>query len=234
MGLEARVRAPPQFYKRFAAPSRLKMSLLAFVAKVVAISSSGALSPGPLTAATFASGAERGWKAGALVALGHAIVEFPLIALIAVGAVSLASLNQVLLSAAGGLTLLIFGLILLADVVKGPKQASSPLKAPPLVIGVSLSALNPWFIAWWALIGGVLAVEAYELMGILGIPLLFASHVWLDFAWLALISHAGKKGRELTGRLGYRILMALIAVAMFVFAADFLTSAATGSRLFNF
>lgn len=209
------------------------MRLLAFVAKVVAISSSGALSPGPLTAATFASGTEKGWKAGALVALGHALVELPLMVLIAVGAVSLASLNQTLLSAAGGLTLLAFGLILVADIMRGPKRASSPLKAPPLLIGISLSALNPWFIAWWMLIGGVLAVEAYELVGILGIPLLFASHIWLDFAWLALVSHAGKKGRELTGGLGYRLLMALVAAAMFAFAADLLLFSATGARLIN-
>lgn len=207
------------------------MQLLAFVAKVVAISSSGALSPGPLTAATFASGAEKGWRAGALVALGHAIVELPLIALVAVGAVSLASLSQALLSAAGGLTLLVFGLILVADIVKGPRQASSPLKASPLLIGVSLSALNPWFIAWWVLIGGVLAVEAYELVGILGIPLLFASHIWLDFAWLALVSHAGKKGREVTGGLGYRLLMASVAAAMFAFAADLLFFSVTGTKL---
>lgn len=168
------------------------------------------------------------------MALGHAVVELPLITLIALGAISLASLNQRAVAVAGGLTLLVFGSLLLIDAARGPRPTTSSIRSSPLVIGISLSALNPWFIAWWALIGGTLAIEAYELMGVLGIPFLFASHIWLDFAWLSLVSHAGKKGLELTGRLGYRILMALIAVVMFVFAADFLMFAATGSRHFNF
>ncbi|RLF13604.1 MAG: lysine transporter LysE, partial [Thermoprotei archaeon] len=40
------------------------MQLLFFLAKVSLISSSGALAPGPLTAATAALGVKRGWRGG--------------------------------------------------------------------------------------------------------------------------------------------------------------------------
>ena len=58
---------------------------LGFFAKVVLVTSSGALSPGPLTASTVAAGTQKGWKAGFWVSVGHTIVEFPLVFLIAVG-----------------------------------------------------------------------------------------------------------------------------------------------------
>ncbi|MCD6514629.1 MAG: LysE family transporter, partial [Candidatus Odinarchaeota archaeon] len=58
---------------------------IAFVFKVVSVTSSGVLSPGPLTASTVAVGTKDGARAGLLVSIGHTIVEFPLVILIAFG-----------------------------------------------------------------------------------------------------------------------------------------------------
>jgi threonine/homoserine/homoserine lactone efflux protein len=47
------------------------------LAQVLAISLFGVLAPGPMTAATIAAGTRRR-HAGALLAIGHGVVEFPL------------------------------------------------------------------------------------------------------------------------------------------------------------
>ena len=59
-------------------------TLLAFLVDTVLISLSGVMAPGPVTAVTVGKGSESP-HAGALVAIGHGIVEFPLIALIFLG-----------------------------------------------------------------------------------------------------------------------------------------------------
>nr|MDO8134030.1 LysE family transporter [Candidatus Njordarchaeum guaymaensis] len=61
------------------------MDLLGFLAKVVVISLSGALAPGPLTASTATLGAKRGWKAGFSVSVGHMLVELPLVVAVSLG-----------------------------------------------------------------------------------------------------------------------------------------------------
>ena len=61
------------------------MNLFLFLVQVVTISLSGVMAPGPVTAAANAMGA-RNRFAGAIIAVGHGIVEFPLMILIIVGA----------------------------------------------------------------------------------------------------------------------------------------------------
>ena len=60
------------------------MELLFFLLKVFGISLSGALAPGPVTAAAIAMGS-RNRFAGTLMALGHGVVEFPLMVLLIFG-----------------------------------------------------------------------------------------------------------------------------------------------------
>ena len=62
--------------------------MLAFLVSAVAISLSGVIAPGPVTAATLAAGA-RHRHAGVMIALGHAIVEVPLILLLVGGVASI-------------------------------------------------------------------------------------------------------------------------------------------------
>ena len=57
------------------------MVLLLFLGQVVVISLSGVMAPGPVTAAAIGMGA-RSRYAGMLLAIGHGIVEFPLMILI--------------------------------------------------------------------------------------------------------------------------------------------------------
>lgn len=83
------------------------MALLLFLIQVFIISFSGAMQPGPVTATAITMGARSRW-AGALIAVGHGIIEFPLMALIlfGVGALFRRTMTQIVIGLAGGLVLL--------------------------------------------------------------------------------------------------------------------------------
>ena len=59
-------------------------SLPLFLGSVIAISLTGVMMPGPVTAVTIANGTRRK-AAGALVAVGHGVIELPLIAVLYFG-----------------------------------------------------------------------------------------------------------------------------------------------------
>jgi len=69
-------------------------SLPLFLGSVIAISLTGVMMPGPVTAVTVTKGAQRK-GAGALVALGHGIVEIPLILVIYLGFANFLTLTGV-------------------------------------------------------------------------------------------------------------------------------------------
>ncbi len=78
-----------------------------FLIQVFIISISGAMQPGPVTATAITMGTRNRW-AGSLVAVGHGIVEFPLMVLIilGLGTIFQKTSSQIVIGIAGGLTLL--------------------------------------------------------------------------------------------------------------------------------
>ena len=92
------------------------MELIFFLAKVVGISLSGVMAPGPITAAAIAMGA-RNRFAGALMAVGHGIVEFPLMILIILGMDKILKSNttKIVIGFAGGLFLEIMAVRMLSS-----------------------------------------------------------------------------------------------------------------------
>ncbi len=199
--------------------------MLAFAAKVALISSSGALAPGPLTAATAASGVRRGWKGGFWISVGHMAVELPLVVLIAFGIASVLTRGDIVvaLSFVGGVMLIAFAFLTAKSAFE--EIDSSGSDSSPFLTGVALTALNPFFIAWWAGVGGVLIGEAVATWGFAGIAILYASHVWIDFAWLMLLAHlTSLSGSALRA---YRILLLVLAALVAIFGIDFIHYALT-------
>jgi len=199
--------------------------VLDFIATVVVVSASGALSPGPLTAATATLGAKKGWRTGLLAALGHAIVELPLVALIGLGVLVVleSAITTGVLALAGGCFLLFFGYLTLRDAIRLEplnKAEARGLHENPVLVGLALSALNPFFIVWWLGVGAPLISEALALWGLWGIALMYASHVWLDLAWLPVVAYLAS-----LGRLDMKFLRALLlalALAVIFFGISFL------------
>jgi len=209
---------------------------LEYLVKVIIITSSGALSPGPLTASTIAAGSNEGWKSGFKISVGHMAVEFPLVFLIAFGIATLLTtpIVEKVISFAGGTLLIILGVFMLKDVFKkelGDMNASSDTVRSPVMIGILLSFLNPYFLVWWILVGGALVIEAVILAGLIGVGLMFIAHIWMDYAWLMLISELSRRGKQILKTKGYKVLLAGISLALIFFGFDFIFLSIFGSGI---
>jgi len=173
--------------------------VLDFLLKVVVISASGALAPGPLTAATASAGLKKGWRAGLETSIGHTIIELPLVILLSAGVTSFLKNPRAhfFLGIIGGVFLLFFGFSTIRDAlqISKPKEPVFHKTPSPLLTGIALTSFNPYFIAWWIGIGGPLIYEAVDRAGYIGIGLLYIFHVWLDYAWLTAIAAISSLGR---------------------------------------
>jgi threonine/homoserine/homoserine lactone efflux protein len=199
--------------------------LIIFLTGAVVVSLSGVMAPGPMSAATIASGA-RNRHAGALIAIGHAIVEFPLMLLIMGGAKKLFELSTVrmVIGLAGGLVLIAMAI----QIIRGDAKPDSPKKSHtykrPILTGIILSGGNPYFLVWWATIGLALATRARQL-GILAFGLFAIVHWLCDLIWLEALSWASFKGSVLLGKRAQRYILLICAIALLFIAAVFLYDA---------
>jgi threonine/homoserine/homoserine lactone efflux protein len=173
---------------------------------VVIVSASGVLSPGPLFVVTVTSSLRNGPWTGVKTSTGHALVEFPLVMVIAAGlsAVLWDRTVHLAIGLIGGAALVAFGLLGTVGALKRRGTEALPshsqaLKYGPLLAGALFTGLNPFFIAWWLTVGASLISRALELASFAGVVLLFASHIWMDYAWLTFVGYAAYKGFSVTG-----------------------------------
>ncbi len=201
------------------------MALLLFLVQVVVISLSGVMAPGPVTAAAIGMGA-RSRYAGMLLAIGHGIVEFPLMVLIVLGMGRILKLPmaQIVIGLAGGAFLLMMAVGMLKSLRSAEIQETKVAKSAPLLAGIILSASNPFFLFWWATVGLALATTAKGI-GIWAFVLFAVVHWLCDFIWLGALSWASFKGTGLFGSRSQRIVLMICAVALFFFGLFFIYNA---------
>jgi len=198
-----------------------------FIIKVIVITSSGALSPGPLTASVIKIGNREGWKAGFFASIGHMIVEFPLVMLIAFGIVMflMQPISVITIGLVGGAFIIFLGIITIMDARKGfnvEEEGEKVIKKiqSPLLIGLMLSLFNPFFIIWWLGVGSPMVIEAVQLAGYFGILIMYIAHVWMDYAWLSIIAHFSYRGSHFLTSKGYKILMGAIGLLLIYFGVN--------------
>ena len=202
-----------------------EMGLVSFLAQAVVISFSGVMAPGPVTAVTIGLGA-RHRHAGALVAVGHGLVEFPLMVLIVLGVGRLLELPAVRagIGLAGGVMLVVMAGGLLAQARRAGEVAPAAARRGPVLTGAALSAGNPYFLLWWATVGLALASRAVAL-GALAFVLFAVLHWLCDLLWLEALSWSAFHGSKLLGRRSQRVVLALCGAALAVFGGLFLFGA---------
>ena len=201
------------------------MFLFAFLIEVTAVSLSGVMAPGPVTAVTLGKG-NKSPHAGAWVAIGHGIVEFPLMVLIYYGLGSLLGRAYVKSTIAfvGGLLLLFMGIGMLRG-IKGAGLRSSHDSRSPLLIGILLTLGNPYFLIWWATVGSSLIMRSVG-FGFAGFLLLAISHWLCDLLWLYLLSALSFKGGRFFGQSFQRTVSAICGVLLLFFSIKFVIDAA--------
>ncbi|MDD5015648.1 MAG: LysE family transporter [Atribacterota bacterium] len=199
--------------------------LSAFLLEAVLISLSGVIAPGPVTAVTISKGTKSP-HVGAMIALGHGIVEIPLMILVFYGFGDILKITYIkaAIGLLGGLFLLKMGLGLL----KGIKQTtidSSKGPSSPLMAGIILTLANPYFLVWMATIGSILVFRSYA-FGLLGFTIFIIAHWSCDFLWLCFLSVLSFKGGQFFGKKLQQVLFLICGVFLLFFSGKFIYDAA--------
>ncbi|MEN2973957.1 MAG: LysE family transporter [Candidatus Caldarchaeales archaeon] len=212
------------------------MDLLSLLLLVVVVSSSGALSPGPLTVATIRYSLGHGKKAGLLVSLGHTAFELPLVIAISIGIASFIDnpLVKFSIGLAGSTALIIFGLIEIRSLLAmfRSRRNSIELQDDPrmvkysslngrgvfqaILIGFIFTSLNPYFIIWWMSVGLTLITSFLAYASLLGVLIMYIFHVWLDYAWLGFISYLTHKGKKFLRHIHIELLSLALSIILVI------------------
>ncbi|AFU58832.1 L-lysine exporter family protein [Candidatus Nitrososphaera gargensis Ga9.2] len=206
------------------------MSVLDFGVEVIAISASGVLAPGPLFFTNLLYGTRQGMRSGIKVAYGHTVVELPLIILLAAGLFTSAAISQYAgaIGLIGGIGILGFASLQIAGVVARRKDVqAAPVMASgksPFVAGIALSALNPFFLVWWFTVGLKLIADSAAFGLAAGIMILFALHIWMDYAWLAGTAYLASKGSSVIKSKYYPLLLIALAAVLLYYGTTFVLS----------
>lgn len=189
----------------------------------VTISVSGVMMPGPVFAVTVARGRQSPW-AGVLVALGHALIEFPLMALVAWGLAGFFQLRpvQIVIGLAGGAMLVWMGMGMLRS---RPEEAdSSRTRSGPVLAGLSTTVANPYFFLWWGTVGALLLSRSLA-FGVAGVVLVAVTHWLCDLCWDTLVSFLTYHSRRLWTPLVYRLVFGACGLLLIGFGVYFAVSA---------
>jgi threonine/homoserine/homoserine lactone efflux protein len=175
------------------------------------LSLTGALAPGPLSAAVIQQASKRGRLHGILPMVGHALVELVIITAIILGVNSsvIAPYTDFLMGF-GGVIIILFGLLALRDYkqvslettveMKQEVTAASALEATTQ--GALVSIFSPYFLLWWIAAGFTAinyllenvqwSVGAVLIAGIL----IYFTHISTDFIFGAFLSIGATYGSE--------------------------------------
>ena len=173
--------------------------MLPLLLSVVVISLSGVMQPGIMFAMTIAKSYKSPW-AGTQIALGHAVIEVPLILLIYFGFAQFFqnTVVQLVLSIVGGGMIIWLGISMFRARTEVTHQGKD-LPYNAFTAGILTSVLNPAFWIWWAAIGAMLVMKFLD-FGTIGLILLIVVHWLFDLVWYSFISVLVYRTHSLWGR----------------------------------
>ncbi|MDI6643150.1 MAG: LysE family transporter [Candidatus Hodarchaeaceae archaeon] len=185
---------------------------------------SGALIPGPLLAFVIAKTPASGPKTGTLAAGGHIMVEFGLLALIALGLGTILKNQffQSIIHVVGGISLIALASISFVEFRATHLAPKSVTKYPPLLGGALFSTVfNPTVILWWATIGTAMLMEAWLVASLAGAAFWILGHFLADLGWFSLVSYSITRGKTLLGTSGHKALVVMCGLILLIFGVYF-------------
>ena len=227
------------------------MDLLGIATSAFIIGFSGAMMPGPLLTVTISESARRGFIAGPLITLGHAVLELALVLALAGGLSFFLTRGGVAQAIAifGGAFLVYMGWGMARDALTGRvslpvKQGAADGDAPagdkaagpaasqagalpgsgglhPVAAGILVSLANPYWLLWWATIGLGFITLSLK-SGYAGLTSFFTGHILADLAWYSLVAAAIAGGRRFITDRVYRGILVVCGVFLVGLGAYFL------------
>lgn len=211
------------------------MTLLDMGLQIIFVSVSGVISPGPLFFANLVLSKNGGFWSGIKIAIGHSIVELPVIILYSIPLIVLSSPNVTssiikFISFIGGISLIAFGILYVVKTFNKNDKHTSLVESygiqNPLLVGILFTGINPFFFLWWISVGVKLISDSIAFLGYpLGIFFLFFVHIWMDYAWLGLSSYFASKGIKLVRQHYHKSLILLLTIPLFYYGINFTLTA---------
>jgi threonine/homoserine/homoserine lactone efflux protein len=208
------------------------MILLDMGLQIVLVSASGVLTPGPLFFANIALAKYGGFWSGIKIAVGHTMVELPVIILYSLPLIAFTNLNSTfnvfkIISIVGGISLIIFGIFYVVKIISKNDSLKVTLKPSrienPILAGILFTGANPFFYLWWFSVGIKLVSDSLQLLGYpLGIVFLFFVHIWMDYAWLGISSYIASRGIGIIGFRYRKFVIILLALPLFYYGINFI------------
>ncbi len=167
---------------------------------------------------------------GIQCAVGHTLVEAPLVLGLSLGLSFLLNPTSLrFIAAIGGSVLLIFAALQFFQALRKVEVNSTEFPAswerrPGVILGMVFTGLNPFFIVWWLTVGSALISRAILLGTLGGVALMYAAHIWMDYAWLGGTATIAGHRRFVLGK-WFRLLLIIFGSAMAYFGIVFILSA---------
>ena len=208
------------------------MSVLDFGIEVIVLSASGVLAPGPLFFANLVYGIRLDKWSGIKIASGHMVVELPIIIMLAAGLSTFDATIEYagVIGMIGGIAILAFAAFQITSIIMEKPAHDMPHIAGrkgPFVVGIALSALNPFFLLWWFTAGLKLITDSAAFGVTTGVAILFALHIWMDYAWLAGSAYLASRGAFRLESKYYRFLLLGLAAVLMYYGISFVLQAAS-------
>lgn len=199
-------------------------NIWAFFWVTVAISLTGVLTPGPVFAATVAKG-YKDESAGLKIALGHGLVEFPLIALIVF---SLDYAEQVFtndyvklgIGLVAGTLLVFMGVGMIRSRKTVAEKGLEHVPENSILAGALTTSANPYFLLWWVTVGATLIASA-QLFGALVVVIFAVVHWSCDLGWYTFTGFAVYRSKRLWTPVVHEIVFGLCGALMIGFGVYF-------------
>lgn len=203
------------------------LSLLTIFVSAFVVGLSGAMAPGPVLTVTISETLKRGFKAGPLIILGHAVLEIILLTLIGLGLGPFFEHPVVvtIFMSAGGLVLLWMGgqMLLTNKRITTEALSATGTESPygPILAGIVLSVSNPFWIIWWVTIGMGFVTQSLH-HGLIGLLIFYLGHILADLTWYSFVSFSVSAGRRLCPPMVYRVLFILCGTILIVLGSVFI------------
>lgn len=189
---------------------------------------SGAMMPGPVLTVTVSETYKRGFWAGPLVVLGHAILELALLIGLMLGLNKVLQADAVMgvIGLGGGLFLVWMGWDIARSALKkevslDTASSKSNISLGPVLAGITVSLSNPYWTIWWITVGAGFVAQAlrYKLVGL---GFFYTGHILADLLWYSLISFAVVTGKKFMSDKLYRAILLFCGLFLVFFAGIFI------------
>lgn len=163
---------------------------------------SGAVVPGPLLAVVVTQVARRGLWAAWLVVAAHSLCEFWVVLGLRSGVLRALTTGAAVtaISGAGAVALLVLGTltarVALREMGKEVQAASAGTGIwAPLTGGLAATALNPYWLIWWATVAPAYMVRL-QVASAAATAVFYVSHIAGDFAWYIPLAAGLRSGQK--------------------------------------